>query len=327
MPVLIHFICAALACAAILLLLLRSGLAWKLAVDKPNSRSLHLAPIPRCGGWGILPVVLFSSISLAPNWLRFDMGLALLALVSWWDDRTTLSARARMAVHLVAAALILLPPSSVSWPVTLVWFFAIVWGTNLFNFMDGSNGLAGSMMVVGFGTYAIAALGTNAELATVSAALAGAGLGFLYFNWDPAKIFLGDMGSIPAGFSMGVLGYYGWHALVWPAWFPALVFAPFIADASLTLLRRLARGERVWQAHREHFYQRLIQSGYTHGQSALLWLGMMIATAGGALFLQHRLGAELIAGVVLEAILLLVVATYVEVRWKRFLQAGLEHDS
>lgn len=320
MLVLIYFITAVMACAAILALLLRTGLAWKLAVDKPNSRSLHTSPIPRCGGWGILPVVLISSISFAPNWIRFDIGVAILALVSWWDDRTTLSARARMAVHLVTAALILVPPSSVSWPMTLLWFFAIVWSTNLYNFMDGSNGLSGSMMVIGFGSYAIAALGTNTELAAISATFAGAGLGFLFFNWDPAKIFLGDMGSIPAGFAMGALGFVGWHSLVWPAWFPALVFAPFIADASLTLMRRLIRGERVWQAHREHFYQRLIQSGYTHGQLALLWLGMMIATGGGALLLQHRSGTALVAGLLLEAALLLGVAMYIEVRWKRFLQ-------
>jgi UDP-N-acetylmuramyl pentapeptide phosphotransferase/UDP-N-acetylglucosamine-1-phosphate transferase len=322
--VLIYFISAAGACAALLAVLLRSGMAWTLAVDKPNSRSLHSVPIPRCGGWGVLPVVLVASLSFAPHWVRFDVALAMLALVSWWDDRATLSARVRMAVHLLAAALIFFPPTSIPWPIALIWFFAIAWGTNLYNFMDGSNGLSGSMMVVGFGSYAIAALGNNTELAAVAAAFAGAGLGFLFFNWDPAKIFLGDMGSIPAGFAMGALGFYGWHSLVWPAWFPALVFAPFICDASLTLLRRLFRGERVWQAHREHFYQRLIQSGYTHGQSALLWLGMMIATGGGALLLQHSSGTDLAAGLLLEAILLLVVAIFIEVRWKNYLRLKVQ---
>jgi UDP-N-acetylmuramyl pentapeptide phosphotransferase/UDP-N-acetylglucosamine-1-phosphate transferase len=224
-----------------------------------------------------------------------------------------------MAVHLVAAALVVLTPSSIAWEILVVWFLLIAWGTNLYNFMDGSNGLSGSMMVIGFGTYAIAAAGTNLEIAAISAAFSGAGIGFLIFNWDPAKLFLGDMGSVPAGFAMGGLGFYGWHFLIWPAWFPALVFAPFICDATLTLIRRLLRGERVWQAHREHFYQRLIQSGYTHGETALLWSGMMIASGAGAMLLLHRSGLELATGVVLEAVLLLTVAIYIEYRWRRHL--------
>jgi UDP-N-acetylmuramyl pentapeptide phosphotransferase/UDP-N-acetylglucosamine-1-phosphate transferase len=318
--VLIYFIAAVAICTSILAILLRTGWAWKLAVDAPNDRSLHTMPIPRCGGFGVLPVALLASLSFFPNWIRFDVGLGMLAVVSWWDDRTTLPAGTRMAVHLVAAAVVVLSPSSIAWEILVVSFVLIAWGTNLYNFMDGSNGLSGSMMVIGFGTYAIAAAGTNQEIAAISAAFSGAGVGFLIFNWDPARLFLGDMGSVPAGFAMGVLGFYGWHFLIWPAWFPALVFAPFICDATLTLIRRLLRGERVWQAHREHLYQRLIQSGYTHGQTALLWSCMMIASGAGAILLLHRSGPELATGLLLEAILLLVVALYIEHRWRKYVQ-------
>ncbi len=138
------------------------------------------------------------------------------------------------------------------------------------------------MTVIGFATYALAAGPAQPQLMLVCAAVAGAGLGFLVLNFSPARIFLGDAGSIPLGFLAGALGFWGWQHGAWPLWFPALVFAPFIADASVTLLRRLARGERFWQAHREHYYQRLVQMGHTHGQVALRYYVLMLGGAGVA---------------------------------------------
>jgi UDP-N-acetylmuramyl pentapeptide phosphotransferase/UDP-N-acetylglucosamine-1-phosphate transferase len=152
--------------------------------------------------------------------------------------------------------------------------------------MDGANGLAGGMAVFGFAAYALAAsLGGQYDLALWSACIAAAAVGFLAFNFDPARIFMGDVGSVPLGFLAAVIGLQGWWSGAWPAWFPLLVFSVFIVDATVTLLRRGLRGERVWLAHREHYYQRLIRSGWSHRRLALTAYLLMFAAAGSACLL------------------------------------------
>ena len=180
---------------------------------------------------------------------------------------------------------------------------AVTWLTNLYNFMDGSDGLAAGMALFGFGAFALAAFAAgDMALAVFSASLAGAAAAFLLFNFAPARIFLGDVGSVPLGFLAGALGLAGWRDDAWPLWFPALVFAPFIFDASVTLLRRLVRGEPVWRAHREHYYQRLVRLGTGHRATALAAYALMLACAAAALYARaqplrdgglttHRLGA------------------------------------
>jgi phospho-N-acetylmuramoyl-pentapeptide-transferase len=196
----------------------------------------------------------------------------------------------------------------------------IVWGANLFNFMDGANGLSGSMILVGFATYAAAASALSPALAFLSATASGAALGFLFFNWGKARLFLGDIGSVPAGFLMAVIGLYGWQQSLWEAWFPFLVFAPFFCDASLTLLRRLLRGERVWQAHREHFYQRLILSGYTHEQTGTVWLVMMLVSGLLAMVMRGNTALVVSLGFAIELVMLLSVAVFIERRWMLYLR-------
>ncbi|KNH08818.1 Undecaprenyl-phosphate N-acetylglucosaminyl 1-phosphate transferase [Candidatus Burkholderia brachyanthoides] len=268
-------------CALILLMLLRTGLAWRFATDIPNDRSLHTRPTPRVGGWGIVPVGAIAMLVAAPSLWLAAMLAALLAAVSQIDDRRGLPARARFGAHLAAVVLLIaLNPAPVPWWALAAVGFLMVWLVNLYNFMDGSDGLAGGMALFGFGGYAVAAFSgavTAIELGIASAALAGAAAGFLLFNFHPAKIFLGDSGSIPLGFLAGALGYWGWLKGAWPIWFPALVFAPFIGDASVTLLRRLARGEKFWQAHREHYYQRMVRLGVGHARTALVWYALMLA--------------------------------------------------
>ncbi|WP_144108544.1 MraY family glycosyltransferase [Paraburkholderia sp. BCC1886] len=268
-------------CAAILWVLLRTGLAWRLATDIPNDRSLHTRPTPRVGGWGIVPVLVILIVLGAPAlWLPALLA-ALLAALSQVDDRRGLPARVRFGGHAAAViALIAVYPADVPWWALVAMAVLLVWLVNLYNFMDGSDGLAGGMALFGFGGYAIAAsvaLHADPSLALAAGIVAGAAAGFLLFNFHPARIFLGDAGSIPLGFLAGALGYWGWREAVWPVWFPAVCFAPFIGDASVTLLKRLLRGEKFWQAHREHYYQRMVQSGLGHGATARIWYLFMAA--------------------------------------------------
>jgi UDP-N-acetylmuramyl pentapeptide phosphotransferase/UDP-N-acetylglucosamine-1-phosphate transferase len=185
--------------------------------------------------------------------------------------------------------------------------------------MDGSDGLAGGMAVIGFATYAIAAQRAgDAPLGALSISLSAASLAFLVHNFSPARIFLGDVGSIPLGFLAAGLGVLGWRDDVWPLWFPVLVFGPFIGDATLTLLRRLLRGDRVWQAHREHYYQRMVRMGLGHRGTALAVYACMIACALAALAGRSQPPAIQAAVFGAASALLAAVAIWVDVRWSRF---------
>ncbi|WP_322091657.1 MraY family glycosyltransferase [Paraburkholderia bannensis] len=317
---------SALASFLILRLLLASGLAWRIATDVPNHRSLHVKPIPRVGGWGIVPVSLVALLLHTSQMWLIAVAAAALALVSQIDDRRDLSARVRFAVHLAAVvALVVLWPAAAPWWLLAGVGFLMLWMVNLYNFMDGADGLAGGMALAGFGAYAVGALiGTHPvpALAISCAAVAGAALGFLLLNFHPAKLFLGDAGSITLGFLAGALGYWGWRGEVWPLWFPAMVFSPFIADASVTLLRRLSRGEKFWQAHREHYYQRMVRSGIGHARTAVYWYAVMLV--GGALALW-ALGLPTSQQWIIFSAWYAVLGgcgAIVDLRWRRFGELG-----
>jgi UDP-N-acetylmuramyl pentapeptide phosphotransferase/UDP-N-acetylglucosamine-1-phosphate transferase len=166
-----------------------------------------------------------------------------------------------------------------SWPFLLLSTVTVAWLINLYNFMDGSDGLAGGQAVFGFGTLAIAALQANdSGIATAAVIVAGAALGFLVFNFPPARIFMGDAGSTSLGLLAGALGGLGVARNLWHPVFPAIAFLPFIFDASATLLMRMGQGKKVWQAHRDHAYQRLNMSGFGHRNTALVYYGLMLAS-------------------------------------------------
>ncbi len=320
---------AALACAAILSALLRTGLAWRLATDIPNDRSLHVRPTPRVGGWGIVPVTVAATLVAAPRlWLVAACAL-FLAAISQIDDRRSLPARVRFAAHLGAVVVLLAVfPAAAPWWLLVGVGFMMVWLTNLYNFMDGSDGLAGGMALFGFGAYAVAALGgthPSADLVAGGAAIAGAALGFLLLNFHPARLFLGDAGSIPLGFMAGALGYWGWRDAVWPLWFPAMVFSPFIADASVTLLRRLSRGEKFWQAHREHYYQKMVRSGITHGRTAVYWYAIMLSGIIVALWALGRPTLQQWLLFVAWYGVLACIGCAIDVRWRR-VQAAADNN-
>ena len=309
-------------CAAILHLLLKTGLAWRLATDIPNDRSLHVRPTPRVGGWGIVPVAVAAMLVVAPSLWFAALGTAFLAAVSQVDDRRGLPARVRFSAHVLAvAALVALFPAAAPWWALCALAFLMIWLVNLYNFMDGADGLAGGMALFGFAGYTAGALLSDhpmPELALASVALAGAALGFLFYNFHPARIFLGDAGSISLGYLAGALGYWGWRGGAWPVWFPALVFAPFIGDASVTLAKRLTRGEKFWQAHREHYYQRMVRSGVGHAGTARAWYAFMVVGITLALVVLNRSPAVQWGTVAGWAAVLAVSGFIVDLRWRRF---------
>jgi UDP-GlcNAc:undecaprenyl-phosphate/decaprenyl-phosphate GlcNAc-1-phosphate transferase len=279
MSILLPALIAAVVSGIALRLLGRAGLPF----DRPNERSLHRDIVPRGGGLTIW-IGWCIGILWLPDAKPWLLPLGAVVIVSFFDDRRGIPAPLRLFVQLAAAVAWLWLAAPTPDPiVAATMIFAIVWVANLYNFMDGSDGLAGTMTVVGFGAYALAAFRAGSDSASTLLALAAATIPFLLANWPPARVFLGDAGSVPLGFLAAVFGIEGWRQGWWPAWFPLLVFLPFIADASATLLRRLLGGEPVWQAHRDHSYQRLVQLGLGHAGTLALYAALMIGAAISAL--------------------------------------------
>tara|TARA_Y100001934_G_scaffold283265_2_gene401644 strand:- start:3395 stop:4441 length:1047 start_codon:yes stop_codon:yes gene_type:complete len=248
-------------------------------LDQPNHRSSHARPVPRGGGivvigllvlaWGHFGVLV---PHVAPA-LFTILGLALaLAAVSWIDDLRGLNPFSRLFYHAIAVAIGLwtLPDAPVFQGLVAPWIDDLMaallwlWFVNLFNFMDGIDGITGAETVaIGLGVTVIAALANlGPDIALYGLTLVTITFGFLRWNWQPAKIFLGDVGSVPLGYLVG------WLLLTLAAeghWAPAIILPLYyLADATITLLQRLVRGEKIWLAHRSHFYQRATQNPGTH---------------------------------------------------------------
>jgi UDP-N-acetylmuramyl pentapeptide phosphotransferase/UDP-N-acetylglucosamine-1-phosphate transferase len=307
--------------AALQLLVSRFG---RFALDRPNERSLHERPVPRTGGLALL-VGAFAALAFGAGELWLPLGLALaLAVISFVDDLRGVRTALRLVAHLAAALFLVWYLLSPMHPVELALLaLAVAWITNLYNFMDGSDGLAGGMALIGFGAYAVAAgAAGDAPLLALNAALTGAAAAFLVLNFPPARIFLGDVGSVPLGFLAAALGLVGWRDDIWPLWFPLVVFAPFIGDATLTLVRRLLRGERVWRPHREHYYQRLVRMGAGHRGAAITGYVLMLVCAAAALYGREAGVAVQAAAVGAAAFVLMVVAVWIDVRWARHGRSG-----
>jgi len=300
---------------------LARGTLSTLALDRPNPRSLHETPVPRTGGLGLHAGAQLALGVIAPDlpaalWIAFIV----LLLVSFLDDLREIPALWRLAAHLAACGLFVASvlPGEYGILLAAAATLAIAWMANLYNFMDGSDGLASGMALSGFFFYGMAAwLSGNTEFALVNFSIAAAAAAFLWFNFHPARIFLGDAGSVPLGFLAAALGLIGWLQRDWTWWFPVLVFSPFIVDASVTLARRLLRRERVWQAHRDHYYQRLVRLGWGHRSTALAEYALMFACGAlalAALALPAAMQAAALAAMVL---VYLVMITLIERRWRR----------
>jgi UDP-GlcNAc:undecaprenyl-phosphate GlcNAc-1-phosphate transferase len=319
MPALVALLAFVISLAVLRLLLSRFA---TFALDRPNERSLHERPVPRTGGIAVLAGgALAFGFGAAPLWLPALLALAL-AVLSFVDDLAHMPSGVRLVAHLAAAGVVtwyLLSP--INGLVLVALALAVAWTTNLYNFMDGSDGLAGGMALIGFGAYAVAArLAGDQSLAVLALALcAGAGA-FLLYNFHPARIFMGDVGSVPVGFLAGALGLDGWVSDAWPLWFPALVFAPFMCDATLTLLKRLLRRERVWRAHRDHYYQRLVRMGFGHRGTAWIEYAAMLGCALVALAVRAAPPPAQAWAVAGAALALAAVAFWVDLRWARHLR-------
>ncbi len=293
------FVILSMAVSFFLVYLLSRPTSSLVILDQPNERSLHSVPVSRVGGLGILGGMVLSGILLMhrqgyPAYLvSIFVGIILIAIVSLIDDKKGVSVRYRLLVHMIAAIILLLNGFYVleletpfflfklyPWVAYLFSFLLILWSINLFNFMDGMDGFAGGMAVIGFSAFALLGLLKDGSVfALLALIIVGANGAFLLFNFPPAKIFMGDSGSSSLGFLMATMIIWADSKDIFPLWIGVLIFAPFIVDASLTLLRRAISGEKIWIAHRSHLYQRLVLSGWSHRRTVLLEYAIMLLCA------------------------------------------------
>ncbi len=281
----------------------------KALLDRPNLRSSHELPVPRLGGAGFIPVVLLAIGALAtwdaiPEALLgvFLGGAIVLFGIGLADDFVSLSTGFRFALHFVVAGAVLwmaacywptgeadgvtalLSPPSVGYWVLLLWIVGLL---NIYNFMDGIDGLAGMQALVAGAAWAAAGGMLGAPtVALMGVTLAAGGLGFLAWNWPPAKIFMGDAGSTVLGYAFAVL------PLLFAVEAPkevkfdrvllagAMVVWPFVADGGFTILRRLRKGENIFRAHRSHLYQRLVMAGVSHRKVTIVYGALALGGVG-----------------------------------------------
>ncbi len=255
----------------------------------PNERSSHTVPTPTGGGLAIAVVFLVSVIALGALGIvsqQVSIALAgggsMVALVSWIDGRHPLNARVRIVVHALAAIWALwflggLPSLNIGGETlslgivgSAIGFFWIVGLSNLYNFMDGIDGLLGAETVV-VGTVAgvLLMLSGAPELALLAWIIAAGSAGFLVWNWHPAKIFMGDVGSVLIGFSFATLAVSSERVGALPGLVWVILLGVVIVDAGLSTLRRAFKGEKWFEAHRTFGYHRAVQMGYRHDQVAV----------------------------------------------------------
>lgn len=263
-------------------------------LDLPNQRSSHTSPTARGGGivfvtlWLIALLCVSCCLSGSTHLLIIIPGACIVAATGFWDDRRSLGAQHRALLYAFAAFLALYSlggfdrislTSTFSLPLPWIGscfaFLAILWSTNLFNFMDGMDGIAAveALFVLLLGSVFLWLF--DATGLAISASLLAACLGgFLVWNRPPARLFMGDVGSAFLGFIIllfALMGeqLYGVPFLLW-----MIVYMTFLVDSTLTLVRRVMAGEKWYQAHRSHAYQRLYQAGWSHGRVLLAFIGI-----------------------------------------------------
>jgi len=277
---------SAVALAAFLSFLLTGIATWYAGrrglLDHPGERQSHTVATPRGGGVGLVAAFLIASLLFGGGntpdfWVQCIVpAVVVLAVTGWWDDHIPLSVRNRFFVQLAVSLYLLWFAADAGWvqgviPMVMSGLF-MIWMTNLYNFMDGSNGMAGLQGVFAASVLAVLFhLSGDDQFALFALLLAACCAGFLPWNLGRARVFMGDVGSLALGFLFAAFMLYGTGTGAFDYPLALMLMLLFLTDATLTLLLRVIRGERWYNAHRQHLYQRLIAHGWTHARVAMVY--------------------------------------------------------
>ncbi len=263
--------------------------------DIPNHRSSHSKPIPIGGGMIVVPVIILLSFKDSDWSIYFFASISIIFILSIIDDIKSLPVLIRLIFHFFIIAFVITSYDGIYYFLKLnysfiplniclvIIIFGLLWFMNLFNFMDGIDGISGvEMIIIGIGSVIMIYM-IEDNINKISLIMIGSAFGFLLYNWSPAKIFLGDSGSIPLGLIIGLLlldialkGYW-LSALILPAY--------YIADTNITILKRLYKKTKIWTPHKDHFYQKAVKRGLSHAK-----VSIMVAANGVGLIVFSILG-------------------------------------
>lgn len=307
--------------------------------DVPTNRSSHSIPTPKGGGLGFVTtstiafVIYFAwqGILTSETYLSLIITLSIVASLGWFDDKNNLPAITRFSIQVIAAVIILFfvgGLSTFSFPFIAEFslgflspFLGILWitgVTNIYNFMDGVDGIATEQaLTASAGWMIFAFLWNEPILLTINLIVFATVLVFLIYNWAPAKIFMGDVGSLFLGFFFSVMPFLAAsvseeYTIASTLWIGALLLWPFLFDSSSTLVRRLTNGENIFEAHRSHLYQRLNIAGWSHSKISTLYLAFSLMCLIIALLFFHEGDAVRITLITLLLLLSFLYVTIVD---------------
>ncbi len=316
-------------------------------LDNPVARSLHSMPTPTVGGLAILAAIFTAALM----W-HFSIGLhnfviitlfctLPLAVISFIDDKNHVPAIYRLLVHFSVAIVIAcnglyigniqLPAIEIALTPSVSFIFSILfiaWSINLFNFMDGLDGLAAGMAVIGFSILATFGLiGGDKVYMTFNAIVAAAAAGFLIRNFAPARIFMGDCGSSVLGFFMAVSCLWGDIRNILPLWVSLLIFSPFIVDTGLTLIKKMLKKEKVWQPGKSHFYHLLVRSGWSQRRTVFYEYALMLTCGVSSFLILTDINIALWALIVFWFLVYLMITVFISARINNKLRKNGDNTS
>ena len=280
---------------------LKEYLEKKKIFDIPNERSSHTKPVPKGGGWIIViflmivflpPIYAYGAGGSEPHrtdnlfYVHFPITILGLAILSWLDDIKNINQFIRLFFQFFIIFYLLtvgkLTNDTITYLDVIMLSLVIVWFINIFNFMDGIDGITPSVAITILAGYLIA---SRDIISFDMYSIIFCCLGFLFWNWHPAKIFLGDVGSVILGFYCIVFlmllaykGQWGW-AISLPMY--------YILDTSVTLINRFITGKKIWQAHREHYYQKAVLSGMSHSEVVKLIIALQTLVIATCYFIKN----------------------------------------
>lgn len=283
--------------------------------DVPTDRSSHTIPTPRGGGIGFVFITIIAftiyfaweGVLGSPVFIAMLLSSSAISVLGWFDDRNDLSQKIRFSVQLLAALSVILFIDSLDTfylpyfsyiPLNITApFWGLLWitgTTNIYNFMDGVDGIASvQVLSAALGWMIFAYLWNEPILFTINLFVIAAVASFLIYNWSPARIFMGDVGSVYLGFLFAMMPFLAAElseelTMGMAIWIGALVLWPFLFDSSFTLVRRFQNGENIFEAHRTHLYQRLNIAGWSHSKISTLYLSFALITMSIALLYVHE---------------------------------------
>lgn len=322
----IYFFIVVLLFSFLLTILVRKIAIRKSLFDIPNERSSHSVATPRGGGiaiaitWFIAITYLYLRKEIDPVLFFALLSGLPISVIGFVDDIIAISPRVRLCIQIVSALLAIIFLGGlnsvnigfyrVEIPVLLsiIAIIGIVWSTNLFNFLDGIDGyISAEVIFIGLTFFAMFSLVPPILLAVITA-------GFLVWNWQPAKIFMGDVGSTLLGFTIGVFAVYYQNTddssiIIW-----LMLSSVFWFDATLTLFRRRRNHELLSVAHKKHAYQRIVQSGFSHQKTVLFAIAINISILG-LVFLAIQFPNLLLPLFVINLIYLYIIVRFVDKRF------------